>query len=331
MFKSARLKLTGWYLLIVMLVSIFFSSTIYLGTIREMERGFRRAEIRIRPGLPNPPSRFLFIEDLEIARRQVAFQLLWLNSLILVISAGAAYFLAGKTLSPIEEALEEQKRFVADASHELRTPLTALKTSMEVALRDKKITSLEAKKIIKSNLDDVDGLKSLSDNLLSLAHLQGNGKSLIFKEIDMTDLVEKVSKKLSPLAKEKKLELKVETKNQIIMASEEKLEEMLLIFLDNAIKYTPKGGEIKISGQPEKKWYVLEVKDTGVGISKEDLSHIFDRFYRADQSRSKNKVSGFGLGLSLAKKIIEIHKGSVEVLSQVNKGTTFIIRLPLLS
>ena len=104
---------------------------------------------------------------------------------------------------------------------------------------------------------------------------------------------------------------------------------MVLIFLDNAVKYTPKDGKVTISTRVDKKRAFIKIKDTSVGISKQDVPYIFDRFYRVDQSRSKNNRQGFGLGLSLAKKIIEMHKGSVEIVSRVGKGTIFIVELPL--
>lgn len=349
MFKSARLKLTLWYLLIVMLISLFFSGLIYIGTIRELERGFRWGEIRLKareldvplpqpfsgrfedlpPGLREGTPHFLLGEDLETAKRRLGLQLLMLNGSILIFSAGASWFLAGKTLGPIEQALEEQRRFVADASHELRTPLTALKTSIEVALRERKITTKEAKKILKENLEEVDGLQSMTDNLLSLAKYQRANKDFVFEKVSLNKIVEKAAKTVRPLARKKGVTLKMKIKDLTLIADEPSLEKMMTVFLDNAVKYTPKGGKVMISAQKNKKYVLIKIKDTGVGIPKEDLPHIFDRFYQVDKSRSKIDAPGYGLGLALAKRIIEIHKGKVEVKSKLNKGTTFTIRLPL--
>ena len=349
MFKSARIKLTGWYLLIIMLISISFSAVIYRETCREMERGFRRAELRNQAedlGIPLPrrfpdrpedlplrlreiQPRFAFIEDFQAAKERLVFTLLMINGIILGISALAGYFLAGKTLKPIEETMEEQKRFVADASHELRTPLTALKTSMEVALRDKKMSLNEAKKEIKSNLEEINSLQSLSNNLLSLANFQNNGKNLFFEEINIAEAVTRAHQKISPLASQKNIDIKINVKKQNIVANKESLEQMILIFLDNAVKFTRHKGKVTITTKTNKKHLILEIKDTGIGIAQKDIPHVFDRFYQADQSRSKIKTAGFGLGLSLAKRIVEIHKGQVEVLSVLNKGTTFTIKLPL--
>jgi signal transduction histidine kinase len=349
MFQEARLKLTAWYLLIIMLVSTAFSLVIYVGISRELERGFRRAELRLRakefditlplhfsdlpedlpPRLREATPRFILIEDLEAAKKRLVWHLLAVNGFIMGVSAMAGYFLAGKTLQPIEEALEEQKRFVADASHELRTPLTALRTSLEVALRDKKLSLSSAKEVIKSNLEDVDGLQGLAHKLLALANLQSNGQSLGFQKIDMAGLAKEAYRKILPLAAAKKIELKTKLAKQTVLGDKESLEEMLLIFLDNAVKYTPKGGKIRLATKTQDKNLVITIKDTGIGIAKKDLPHIFNRFYRADQSRSKQKADGFGLGLSLAKKIIELHHGSVTVASRPGKGTTFTVKLPL--
>jgi len=332
MFRSARIRLTGWYLLIIMLISLAFSAVIYKSVAFEfgrrlnvIERRLKLEEREIRP--PARPRPF-FTEDLEAAKKRVLFILFYANGVILIFSGVAGYFLAGKTLKPIEKAMEEQKRFTADASHEFRTPLTALKTVMEVALRDKNISLKEAKKAIKSNLEDVDGLQSLSNNLLSLANLQSNSKNFAFRDVDIAEVVKNAYRKILPLAKEKNIDLKIKVKKQTLSANKESLEEMMVIFLDNAIKYTSKKGKVTVRTRTDKKYLTLEIKDAGAGIAKKDIPYIFDRFYRVDQSRSKSKVSGFGLGLSLAKKIIGIHKGSVIVASTLDKGTTFTIRLP---
>jgi len=200
---------------------------------------------------------------------------------------------------------------------------------MEVALRDKKISLNQAKRLIRENLEEVNSLKTLSDRLLSLSRYQTNGQSLIFHKVNLSLVVEKAVKKIFPLAKEKGIKIKTEVIPLTFLGNEESLEEMFLIFLDNSIKYTPQGGQVVISAQRVKRWLEIIIKDTGMGIAQKDLPYIFDRFYRADQSRSKEKMSGFGLGLSLAKRIIEIHRGSVKVASQLGKGTTFTIRLPL--
>jgi len=331
MFKKARLELTGWYLLIIVFISLIFSGLVYTTTTQEIERGFRRAEIRfgfspnLMPGPPQISNPFL-IKDYEAAKQRVLLKLATFNGIILVFSAAAAYFLAGKTLAPIESALEKQKRFIADASHELRTPLAASRTSIEVALRKKRLSQKEAKMILKSNLEDTESLISLTNNLLSLTRYEHN--SLLTQSVIIKEIIHNAVKKILPLAKDKKIMIKIKADKTMIKGNREALEKMLVNFLDNAVKYTPKGGKVKISTENQSKYLLINIKDTGIGIPAKDLPHIFDRFYRVDQSRSKD-ITGFGLGLSVAKKIIEIHRGSITVKSKPKKGTHFTIRLPL--
>jgi two-component system sensor histidine kinase CiaH len=339
MFHSARFKLTAWYLLIIMLISLVFSAALYSMVCRELERGFRRAGMRLNVGQPgfllpqySPQERqemnSQLIQDFDLTKRRVIFNLLAANGMILAVSALASYFLAGKALEPIAVAMEEQKRFVADASHELRTPITALKASIEVTLRDKKLTLKKARDTFKSNLEDINALHLLTSHLLNLTNFQANHQPLTLEKIKVGKIVKNASQKILPLAKKKKIKLDLAVKKQTILAHRESFEKMILIFLDNAVKYTPKNGRITISTKTTRKNLLIKVKDTGVGIAKKDLPRIFDRFYRAPPSRSKNKVSGFGLGLSLAKKIIELHRGTVKVTSTLGKGTTFTIKFP---
>ncbi len=350
MFRSARLKLTGWYLLIIMLICLVFSLAIYRGTTAELERGIRRAELRLRaeelgirlpqqipyhleelrPELRNIFPRPFFLEDLQAAKQRVIFYLLLINGVILVVSAAAGYFLAGKTLEPIEEALEEQKRFVADASHELRTPLTALKTSIEVNLRDESLPG-QTKQILKDNLEDVHSLESLTNSLLHLAQHQKGEHNIEIEPVKANEIIQGAFKQMHPLAKKKGIEAKlnIEPTDVVVEVDKACLKKLVTIFLDNAIKNTPKGGQISISASSFKKYLALSIEDTGIGIDERHLPYIFDRFYQVDSSRSKSVATGFGLGLSLAKRIIEAHHGSIDVTSVVGKGTIFTIRLPL--
>lgn len=171
MFQSARLKLTTWYLLIIIIISSLYSVAFYNAATREISRIIRIEHARQQtfgayfPLPPNLPS----IEDLEAIKTRLKVILILFNTGIFIIAGGAGYFLAGRTLRPIKGMMEEQNRFITDASHELRTPLTAARTEIEVALRDKNLTLTEAKKLLASNLEEVQNLQLLSDNLLQLA------------------------------------------------------------------------------------------------------------------------------------------------------------------
>jgi two-component system, OmpR family, sensor histidine kinase CiaH len=344
MFQSARIKLAAWYLLVMAVVVIFFSGIIYFTLSQDLERGFHGTGagmvLKLRgPASSLPPhSNFFdlpaetreevvdyFNQNLKIAKSNILRRIIFIDVIILSFSAVLGYFLAGKTLAPIEEAMIKQKRFVADASHELRTPLTALKTGTEVVLRDKKLTTLKAKKALQDNLEEIDGLSSLINRLLLLTRYQENGQTLKKTTFSLKELIGSISKKAAPLAKKKKISLKLKLASGKIRADREALGEALLVFLDNAVKYTLAGGDVLVENKKVgNNWQIL-IKDTGIGIAQKDLPHIFERFWRADQARKKETQDGYGLGLSLAKEIIDLHQGKIGVESRVGKGTTFTI------
>lgn len=331
MFYSARIKLTAWYLTIIMVVSFSFSAFIYKSVTFEFQRRFDVIETRLelrRLGFDPPPGQVeLFFEDLNEARKRIILTLLYTNAVVFVFSALAGYFLAGKTLAPIEKLLNEQKRFMADASHELKTPLTIMKTSIEVALRDKKLNLNNAKQVLKETMNETDNLSSLTNDLLSISRLANN--NINFENIESGNIINLIIKKFTPLAVKKKIKINKTIKNTTINANKDYFEKLISILIDNSIKYSKSGGEISVKSSGDKKYLKVIVKDNGIGINKDDLPHIFERFYRAEASRSKTQVPGFGLGLSLAKQIVELHKGKISVESIQGKGSMFILRLPI--
>ncbi|MFW6110204.1 MAG: sensor histidine kinase [Patescibacteria group bacterium] len=351
LFNSARIKLTLLYLLISILISSFFSILIYRVVSKELEQCLHQGAVLQRAhelGIKVPrhlPKRLQDIDPqlsteeicpkcgkaLSTAKQAFLIRLGVFNIFIWSFSAGAGYFLAGKALEPLKHSMKEQKRFVADASHELRTPLTAIKTSIEVALRDKNTSPQELRDVLSNNLKDLAELEKLTESLLKLSQYIEKGRDLEFEKVNLRNVVEPVVEKFKPVAKEKNIELNINVDKIIVKGSRESLEEMFSIFIDNALKYTNPEGVINITAKARKDTAQIKFSDTGIGISKEDLPHIFDRFYRTDSSRSKQDATGFGLGLSVAEKIIELHNGSVKVESTPKEGTTFVIRLPLSS
>lgn len=332
MFHSARIKLTLWYVLIIMFVSMMFSFIIYNGINNEFGRFERYQQIRIereQQGLfPPPPLRSIEIGMIEESRQRLSMILFVVDVGILIISAGAAYFLAGKTLRPIKEMVEEQNRFITDASHELRTPLTALRTEIEVNLRDKKLSLDAAKTLLKSNLDEVVNLQSLSDNLLTLSQFQYKNGNGFWEEISLSEIMNNVVKKITPLARQKNIVIENKVKNYTLKGDKQGLTELFVILLDNAVKYSTKNSVVLLTSNKTDSVINIEVIDQGEGIKEEDLPHIFDRFYRVDKARSKENITGYGLGLSIARKIAEIHKGEIKVVSKIGKGTKFTVSLP---
>jgi two-component system sensor histidine kinase CiaH len=342
MFKSARIKLTLYYLLIVSIILFIFSALVYRGFVFEFQRGLR-ARISFRGTTSQfenvPPPLGLILRPLEEAepaeqgifeeaRRRILINIFFINGIILVATGAGAYFLAGETLKPIEAMVERQKRFVSDASHELRTPLTSLKTEIEVSLKDKKINMTAAKKLLKSNLEEVDKMQKLSNYLLSLNRYQDGYNKKALLKINLGRVVEKSLKKFGTLARDKEIKIISDVKNVSIQANEVSIYELVNILVDNAIKYSPKGSKIKVSVFDQKRHAHLEVRDWGAGIKKSELPYIFNRFYRADSSRNKQKTDGFGLGLAIAKEIVTSNRGSIKAQSTVGKGTTFTVSFP---
>ncbi|MBI3443072.1 HAMP domain-containing histidine kinase [Candidatus Woesebacteria bacterium] len=323
MFHSARLRLTAWYLLIIMLISLSFSLVIYKVLASEVERFARiqrfRIERRLRDGVVDPE---LFAET----KRRIALILIAVNGGILFVSGGLGYILAGRTLQPIQDMLDEQNRFITDASHELRTPLTSLKSSLEVNLRDKHLTLKNAKTLIAESIGEVDKLQSLSDSLLELAYYQKANADAGFEKLSLAEIVKKAIARVEPLLKKNHILIHNQIHEVALEANPYGLCDLLVILLDNAIKYSGRGKTITIASKQADGFVELSVQDQGIGIAEKDLTHIFDRFFRADSVRSGSR--GYGLGLSIAKKIADIHHASITVKSQLNKGSIFTVHLP---
>ncbi|MCX6806768.1 MAG: HAMP domain-containing sensor histidine kinase [Candidatus Berkelbacteria bacterium] len=333
-FKSAYLKLTLFYVLIVMIISISFSLVLYRISSTELGRGLgqqtrflRELPINDRPSFQIPDFEKIRLEQLEESSNRLRLNLIYFNIFILILSSGISYFLARRTLRPIEEMMDAQNRFTADASHELKTPLTAMRTEIEVSLREKKMSIVEARKLLSSNLEEIGKLESLSGALLKLAKYQEDFK-LEFEKVVLTEVITEAYEKVEGLAKEKSIEFKNNFKEIYAKGDKQSLVELFVILLDNAIKYSPKESKISINVEKEKHGAIVKIKDQGIGIKALDLPHIFDRFYRADISRTKEKVDGYGLGLSIAKRIVELHGGTISANSKPGKGSEFIIKLP---
>jgi len=339
MFTAARLKLTAWYLLIIMFISLSFSFVIYKVLTLEVQRFARAQQFRIEyymhnndfpaPGqLPEIPATSIMADPdlINEVKRRLLLMLAEINLTIFVFSGVLGYLLAGRTLKPIAAMVEDQNRFISDASHEFRTPLTVLKTSMEVNLRDKNLDLPNARKIIADSIHQVNKLQLLSDNLLQLAqHQQLNGCKH-FRPFSVKKIINDAVNKIRPLAQKKQITIKKSLAEYRIKGEGECLTNLIVILLDNAIKYSPNKSTVLVTSVKMGKEAIIKIKDHGVGIDKKDLPRIFDRFYRADQARSK---TGYGLGLSIAKKIVNDHSGTIEVKSELKKGTLFIIRLPV--
>lgn len=330
MFQSARLKLTAWYLTIIMVLSIMFSIAIYRVLTQEIERFERVNRFRIEHRLQNrmmtplPASQ----ELIEETKYRILLMLALVNVGILISAGAFGYMLAGRTLAPIQTMVEEQYRFVSDASHELRTPLTSLKSAFEVYLRQKDPHGLETRTLVEESLQEVDKLQTLSESLLQLAQYQQPNRTLVVTSLSIADVIDQAIRMVTPLAKKKHIVIIKRIHEGRIQGNRDSLTDLLVILLDNAIKYSPDKSDIALTCKKTDGSLTLSVSDNGIGIREGDIPHIFDRFYRADAARTATKSSGYGLGLAIAKKITSLHHGSINVKSVFAKGTTFTVRLP---
>jgi signal transduction histidine kinase len=199
-----------------------------------------------------------------------------------------------------------------------------MKAEIEVGLRDKNITKQEAVELLQSNLEEVNRMGSLAEGLLALTQTDS---SPVLVPVSLEDVAAKVAKRLQPLAEAKKITIKRQLQSVVVSAEELAVDKIISILLDNAIKYSPDKTEITIKTYQKDGHDYLEVKDQGIGIKATELPHIFDRFYRADSSRTKTQVPGHGLGLSVAQKLAENLNAKLSVTSTPAKGSTFTLQL----
>ncbi len=261
------------------------------------------------------------------------FILLGLGVLFIAVAVAFSYFMSKRALIPIQDAYNRQRQFVADASHELRTPLSVIFSSVEALKMDTSLTSDEfSRKTIERLGDETKRMTKLINDLLTLARTDDAKLQVEKKPFDLRACAERTLQSLQELASKKRIALNFHAHEQIeFLGDADKCTQLLYILVDNAIKYTPDGGTVSLSLSQhitkQRKVVTISVSDTGIGIAPEHLPRIFDRFYRADKARTR-QIGGHGLGLSIAKWIVEAHDGNIQVQSEVGKGTTFTITFP---
>ena len=226
-------------------------------------------------------------------------------------------------LTRIESGFERERQFTSDASHELRTPLTAMRTILNVTREGERSTQ-EYREALDDLAEETNRLQILVENLLQLARGE-KGLQLHKEEIDLSLLLPDVADSLRPLADTKDLTLTCDMPSTLVVSADiDQLIRLMVNLLDNAIKYTEQG-TVTVSAHEGEGCAIVEVTDTGIGISSEDLPHIFKRLYRVDSARSS---VGAGLGLSIARQIVQAHGGTLDVQSEVGNGSTFTVSLP---
>jgi heavy metal sensor kinase len=231
-------------------------------------------------------------------------------------------------ITRLEDAFQNSKRFVADASHELRTPLTILRGELEDLAKDARLDSALRERTA-SLLEEAIHLSKIVESLFTLSRLDAGEAQVDWSRFDLAELAKSTADQMSLLADDKKIEITCDADHPAPVEGDRvRLKQVIVNLLDNAIKYTPEGGAIRLSVRATGDQATLEVADTGIGISGEALPHIFERFYRVDQSHS-GEYESTGLGLSIVKAICTAHGAKIDVESAPGKGSRFLVHLPL--
>lgn len=236
-------------------------------------------------------------------------------------------FLSRWALRPVQRAWNNQKQFAADASHELKTPLTVILANMEILKANKDQTIDERMAWVDNTEAEARRMKNLANNLLFLAKNGDMKKPIMTEKVNLSDVVMRASLAFEPVAFENKVSIDTFIENDIFVGGDQvQMRQLISILLDNAVKYSYVNTGIKIMLKESSGKAVLEVNDTGVVISKDNLTNIFQRFYRTDESRAEE---GYGLGLSIAANIVDRHLGTITAASNEDDGTTFTVSLPI--
>ena len=322
-FLKARLKLTLFYTVSLFVIIVVFSSLLYALFVNSIKNNFEFEE-----GNSSESASIKEYQVLNDAINKLKLTLIISDAGIIIIVSLLGYFLSNRTLRPIKNSLEEQKRFVSDSAHELRTPLTIMKTSIETVAAGEKKSVKEYQVLTKDLLEETNKLINISNGLLFLSKKDSGVLQNSHEDIDISSICEKQINFFEPYATQKSISLRSDIKGQYhIKGNYEQLNQLLTNLLKNAIDYNKKDGSVYLSLESDKNNVILKVKDTGIGISPDDLKHIFNRFFKADKSRSMSD-SGAGLGLSIIKEIVSLHRGIIKINSILNKGTEITVSFP---
>jgi signal transduction histidine kinase len=318
-FLIARFRLTLYYSLTAMVILAGSSFILYKVILSNLAQTLSE-NIFFNPNVAKA--------ILEKAQDILLNRFITIDAFIMFFVIVLGFILTEKTLSPIKANMEKQKRFIADASHELRTPIAVVISGLEVNLSNKKLDLASAKKTLEEILEEMREFSKLSNNLLDISKYD-RAICLKCEPVVINELLKNIVEKSRNLAHLKNIKIETKIENDAkITGDKAELSRVFFNILDNAIKYTSSGGEILVSDKVSSGKYVVSISDTGAGIDKNILEKIFDPFFRGDISRN---TTGAGLGLTLSKKIIENHEGTISIKSEVNKGTNVMISLPLSS
>lgn len=317
-FLVARLKLTFYYSVTTIIILGGSSIMLYNTILSNLSQS-------IRESMLDPVISQLIIDKTQDI---LLNRFLTIDIIIIFFVVILGFLLTNKTLEPIKSNMQKQKRFIADASHELRTPIAVVISGLEVNLNNKKLDFASVKKTLENTLDEMREFSKLSNDLLDMSKYDLPIQKE-YKLIPVSELINSIVEKNKNLAHIKNINIETKVESKVfILGNEIELRRVFFNILDNAIKYTPQNGIILLSDKIISNKYIVTIKDSGIGIREDILSKIFDPFFRGDEARS---TEGAGLGLTMSKKIIENHKGTISIKSQENKGASVIISLPISS
>ncbi|MCL6602141.1 MAG: HAMP domain-containing histidine kinase [Paenibacillus sp.] len=270
---------------------------------------------------------FLDVTDQQGILTNLIYTFAVVGSVMLIALFFTSRFFANRSITPVKEAFDKQKQFIADASHELKTPLAIINTNTDVLLSNSEDTIDNQSKWLYYIKSETERMTRLTNDLLYLTQMDDSKTNMIFTKFNISDTVEDIILTMEAVIFEKHLSLEYDIEpNLTVYGSSEQIRQVVMILLDNAVKYANSKGSVTLSLKKQQNEVILSVSNTGEGIAAEHLTRIFDRFYRTDASRAR-KQGGYGLGLAIAKSIIDQHKGKIYAKSVISESTTFYVHL----
>jgi len=271
-------------------------------------------------------------EPEEAALSQLRIVLLAVLAVSIVPAVGGGYLLSGRALRPIKTAMDSQRTFIADASHELRTPVAVVRTNAELLKRhlgpDTGHTAASDQVALDDILSESDRLGRMVDQMLTLAEADAGQRTVLSSEISLNELIDEVARSMRSIAETRQMLLETRLTDDVSVNGDPgRLRELVSVLLDNAVKYADAGGRVEVALRKEHRKAIIEVSNNGPGIPRDALPHVFDRFYRVDEARSRES-GGTGLGLAIARHIVDAHGGTINIESSAGAGTKVTVELP---
>ncbi len=328
-FTSTQLQLTIIYTLVIVSGILFYLTLLH--------REFTEEAVIISNEISNPTDsrRQRFINRATRLATLTLYSIQPEDVFMFFVVIGISYVLAGFGIRPLKKIVENQKNFLAEASHELRTPLSIIKADLEIFLqqnikdfKSQKDLLLQRQAAGRANRNEIERIQLILDNLLFLSRNDTYQETFITIPFLLDSVIDQAIIRMRYIADRKEIELIVKKLPKVSLLGDSiRMEQAIVNILKNAIKYTNKGGKIIVSSRREKNNVSIVISDTGVGISKEDLPYLYQRFFRGNNKGKQTE--GIGLGLTITKMILEKHNGNIHIASELGKGTTVTIKLPL--